>query len=81
MSSKLDEVTTARNTLAAQAARVQGEKETCQTSTETYSKVVVESAKELGKLHQQIEQLQLEIEEKDAEIVSTVLADALLYLF
>lgn len=69
MSSKLTEVTTARDSLAQAATCFESEKNICQTSTETYSKVVIESAKELGKLHQQIEQLEADIAEKDLEMV------------
>ena len=69
VSSKLSEVTAAKNTLAQAATCFQSEKAICQTSTETYSKVVIESAKELGKLHQQIEQLEADIAEKDLEMV------------
>ena len=69
VSSKLTEVTTARDSLAQAATCFESEKNICQTSTETYSKVVIESAKELGKLHQQIEQLEADIAEKDLEMV------------
>ena len=69
VSSKLSEVTAAKNNLAQAATCFESEKAICQTSTETYSKVVIESAKELGKLHQQIEELEADIAEKDLEIV------------
>ena len=68
VSSKLSEVTAA-NTPAQAATCFQSEKATCQTSTGTYSKVVIVSAKELGKLHQQIEQLEADIAEKYLEMV------------
>jgi hypothetical protein len=41
----------------------------CQDSTETYSKVAIQSAEELGKMHQQIEQLEADIAERDLQIV------------
>jgi chromosome segregation ATPase len=71
VSSQLDEVKSDRDSLAAIAHNYQSEKEICQTSTETYSKVVVASAKELGKLHQQIEQMRDDLDDKDAELVRT----------
>lgn len=58
-----------RAELAAAAVSFQSEKEICQTSTETYSKVVVQNAKQLGKLHQTIEDLNDDIREKDQLVV------------